>query len=384
MVQDASRTADVLIIGGGLIGCSAAWRLAQAGAKVTVLDRSDPGGEASSAAAGMLAPIGEMLEPGALADLCISSLKLYPDFADELEQASGQQVGYRTGGTLLVALNEEQEQELSAFRARWAPAIEFRCQTAVEVQAIGLSASARGGMFIPSDHWVDNVRLMQALLVACRQAGVQVEPNCPVRRLNLTGTRIESVTAGNQLGFTANQYVLAAGCWSGEVAAQLDMPPLTAPCRGQMLEFECGRPLPFVVRSGIHYLVPRGDRVLLGTTSEYAGYAKAPTAEGMRSILQGVMRLVPFAGELRFVRAWAGLRPDTPDHLPILGYGEIENLVWATGHFRNGILLAPVTAEIIATLVMKGAIAHPIEMYRPARFVQNAARRRGSGEFTSP
>jgi len=128
------------------------------------------------------------------------------------------------------------------------------------------------------------------------------------------------------------------------------------------------------VRAGIHYLVPRPERrLLVGTTAEYTGFEKAITAKGLLSILEGAVRLAPLVSEFRFLRAWAGLRPDTPDHLPILGYGEIENLVFATGHFRNGILLAPVTAEIIADLILKGATSRAIEAYRPTRFT-------GSGE----
>jgi glycine oxidase len=136
-----------------------------------------------------------------------------------------------------------------------------------------------------------------------------------------------------------------------------------------MMEFEATRELPFVVRAGMHYLVPRPERrVLAGTTAEYQGFQKVVTAQGLRSILEGVTRLAPLVGEFRFLRAWAGLRPDTTDHLPILGFGEIENLVFATGHFRNGILLAPVTAEIIADLILKGSTSRPLEPYRPTRF----------------
>jgi glycine oxidase len=136
-----------------------------------------------------------------------------------------------------------------------------------------------------------------------------------------------------------------------------------------MMEFEARRELPCVVRAGIHYLVPRAERrVLVGTTMEYQGFEKALTAEGLLSILQGAVRLAPLVSEFRFQRAWAGLRPDTADHLPILGYGDIENLVFATGHFRNGILLAPVTAEIIADLVLRGSTTRPMEAYRPTRF----------------
>ena len=139
------------------------------------------------------------------------------------------------------------------------------------------------------------------------------------------------------------------------------------------MEFALPQELPLVVRAGIHYLVPRPEgRLLVGTTAEYTGFEKSVTARGLHSILAGAVDLAPIVGEARFLRAWAGLRPDTPDHLPILGYGEIENLVFATGHFRNGILLAPVTAEIVADLILKGATTRPVEAYRPTRFGRQA------------
>jgi glycine/D-amino acid oxidase-like deaminating enzyme len=190
-----------------------------------------------------------------------------------------------------------------------------------------------------------------------------------VHKFHTKGDRIESIAAGNGASLTAKTYVLAAGCWSGEVADGLGIHLPITPCCGQMMEFEAARELPFVVRAGIHYLVPRPQRRLLaGTTAEYAGFEKAVTAKGLLSILEGAVRLAPLVSEFRFLRAWAGLRPDTADHLPILGYGEIENLVFATGHFRNGILLAPVTAEIIADLILKGSTSRPMEAYRPTRF----------------
>jgi glycine/D-amino acid oxidase-like deaminating enzyme len=153
--------------------------------------------------------------------------------------------------------------------------------------------------------------------------------------------------------------------------------PIT-PCCGQMMEFETPRELPIVVRAGIHYLVPRPERrLLIGTTAEYTGFEKAVTAKGLLSLLEGAVRLTPMVSEFRFLRAWAGLRPDTADHLPILGYGEIENLVFAAGHFRNGILLAPVTAEIVADLILKGATSRSLEAYRPTRFSPSGDREIG-------
>ncbi len=365
-----SDTADVLIIGGGIIGCSVAWRLAQAGTKVTVLDRAEAGAEASSAAAGMLAPIGEMVEPPAFSELCVASRNLYPRFAAEVEQCSGQSVGYRSDGSMLVAANDEEEEEIRQVHAAQTGqgfALHRLGPGEARERVPGLSPQIRGGLFIPEDHWVDNERLMRGVVVACQRAGVRLEAGQAVREIRTQGQHIESVTTAAGLRLTAGAYVLAAGCWSGEVAEWLHVP--LVPCLGQMMEFETSHELAYVVRAGIHYLVPRPEkRLLLGTTAEYRGFEKTVTAKGLLSILEGAIRIVPQAGDCRFLRAWAGLRPDTPDHLPIIGYGEIENLVFATGHFRNGILLAPITAEIVADLILKGTTARLIEAYRPTRF----------------
>lgn len=377
MAEDSSRAADVLIIGGGIIGCSIAWRLAQAGMKVTVLDRSDPGAEASSAAAGMLAPASEMLTPRTFSELCVASRNLYPHFAAEIEESSGHHVAYRSDGSLLVALNQELEEELAeVHRAQTAQGFALHRLTAAEVheRAAGLSPQVRSGLFVPGDHWVDNERLMRALLIACQRAGVRIEAGHAVHKLHTQGDHVASVTAGNHAGFMAKTYIVAAGCWSGDVTRELGMHVPIVPCRGQVMEFEAPREIPFILRAGIHYLVPRPERrVLLGTTAEYSGFEKVVTAKGLHSILEGTVRLAPQVSEFRFLRAWAGLRPDTADHLPVLGYGEIANLVFATGHFRNGILLAPVTAEIITDLILKGSTDRSIEAYRPTRF-------KGSGD----
>ena len=384
MAEHTSRTADAVIIGGGIIGCSISWRLAQAGMKVTVLDRSEPGTEASSAAAGMLAPLGEMVTPRTFSDLCVASLGLYPRFAAEIEESSGHSTGYRSDGSLLVALSEELEEELAGVhRTQTAQGFTVHPLTAKEVHGreVGLSPQIRSGLFIPGDHWIDNERLMRALVIACHRARVRFEAGVAVHKFHTEGDNITGVVAENGASFTAKTYVVAAGCWSGEVAAVLGIHVPLIPCCGQMMEFEAPRELPFVVRAGIHYLVPRPERrVLLGTTSEYTGFEKAVTAKGLLSILEGAAQLAPQISEFRFLRAWAGLRPDTADHLPVLGYGQFENLVFATGHFRNGILLAPVTAEIIADLILKGSTSRPIEIYRPTRFTESGDRVIGRAE----
>jgi len=377
--DNSTRKVDVLIVGGGVIGCSLALRLAQAKLQVTVLDRNDMGQEASSAAAGMIGPHAEAVEPADFFDLSVASRNLYPQFAAEIEELSGERVGYRRDGTLLVSLADEDDLDLdNVYRTQknlgFAPA---RLTTSQVLDAVpGLSPQVRGGLLLPGDHWVDNERLMHALLIAGRRLGVNFHTRSAVRKLNARDRRVESleVDSGTSAApsiYTAARYVLAAGSWSGELAATLGLSLPTTPCRGQMLEFESAWELPIIVRHRLHYMVPRaGRRIAMGTTAEYAGFDRVVTGEGLRSILTGVAELTPHLADLHFRRAWAGLRPDTADHLPILGYGDWENLIFATGHFRHGILLAPITAQLLAELILSGQASQPLDLYRPSRFGQ--------------
>jgi glycine/D-amino acid oxidase-like deaminating enzyme len=222
---------------------------------------------------------------------------------------------------------------------------------------------------------VDNERLTRAVIEACRRLGVTFCAGRPATEFQVAAGRVERVVASYgeessaKSAFSASHFVLAAGCWSGRLAETLGMHVPLVPCRGQMMEFEAAEELPLVVRAGHHYLVPRaGRRILAGTTAEYVGFEKAVTGEGLRTILEGVARMAPFVPALKFRRAWSGLRPDTPDHLPLLGRAEISNLLFATGHFRNGILLAPLTAQTVTDLILQRATPFPLEAYRPARF----------------
>ena len=376
---NSTRKVDVLIIGGGVIGCSLALRLAQAKLQVTVLDRNEIGLEASSAAAGMIGPHAEAVEPEDFFDLSVASRNIYPQFADEIEELSGERIGYRRDGTLLISLADQDDLDLdNVYRTQkalgFAPA---RLTSNQVLEAVpGLSSQIRGGLLLPGDHWVDNERLMQALFIAGRKLGVDFRTRSAVRKLNARDRRVESLevdsgTSAEPSLYTASRYVLAAGSWSGELASTLGLTLPVTPCRGQMLEFESAWELPMIVRHQLHYMVPRtGRRIAMGTTAEYAGFDRVVTGEGMRSILAGVAELTPSLADMHFRRAWAGLRPDTADHLPILGYGDWENLIFATGHFRHGILLAPITAQLLAELILTGRASQPLDLYRPTRFGQ--------------
>jgi glycine oxidase len=377
-VSSSSRTADVIVIGGGLIGSSIALRLAQAKLQVLVFDRGEPGAEASSAAAGMIAPQGESAEPDAFFALCAASHALVPDFVAEIEELSGQEVDFRREGSLLVAVQEKQVAELEKLfwtQTRAGLPLERLSPAGLQHRMPGLSSKIRLALGVSEDYWVDNEKLTRAVIEAARRLGVRFCAHCPVEDLSVHENRVEAIRAGSghpggeATLFSAECFVLAAGCWSGGLAAQVGLPLSMQPCRGQMMEFESPREIPYVVRAGIHYLVPRSARrVVVGTTVEYAGFEKTVTAEGLQSILNGAMRFAPFLKDCAFRRAWAGLRPDTADHLPVLGYGKLHNFILATGHFRHGILLAPITAQQISELVLTRSTSRSLEAYRPSRF----------------
>lgn len=383
MGSETIGSADVMVIGGGLIGCAIALRLAQAKLRVAVVDRGEPGCEASSAGAGMIAPQGETTEPDGLYTLCAASRDLYPAFAAEVEELSGESVGFSHEGTLFAALDETQAAELDhVYRAQAAAGLTVERLGPGEARRLcpQLAPETHGALLMTGDHRVDNEALAAALQAACRRAGVAFHLHTAVTRLRARGGRVERAEARNgaqEVSFAADVFVLAAGAWSGEIAASLEISIATRPCRGQLIELEGADGFSLTLRAGHHYLVPRsGGRIVAGSNMEYVGFSKIVTAAGIRSILASAEKIAPCVGQMQFRRAWAGLRPDTADHLPILGRADPANLVLATGHFRNGILLTPVTAKIISELIVNGSSSIPVSAYSPMRF--------GDGKSAAP
>lgn len=373
----STKTSDVVIIGGGIIGCSIAFRLAKAGLKVTVIDRTQPGSEASGAAAGMIAPQGEMLEADPYFELCKASRDLYPEFVAEVEDRSQESVNYRRDGALLVAINAQECEELNhiyATQTRLGLPLERLTGEAIRGRVAGISPEIEFGLLVAGDHWIDNERLVRALVKAGATADVSFHWDCTVTGFEVRDHRVETIRAApsgasSSLDYSAGKFVLAAGSWSGQLAKALGMSLLVKPCGGHLIEFEAPVEVPHVLRAGIHYLVPRTERrIVVGTTAKYVGFEKAMTGEDIQSIIQGVSRIAPLVKNCTFRRVLSGLRPDTEDHRPLLGYGELENLAFATGHFRNGILLAPITAKLISELLLTGASSLPIDPYSPRRF----------------
>jgi glycine oxidase len=360
---------DVIIIGGGVIGCGLAWELGRAKLSVTVIERHRPGEEASGAAAGMLAPTSEAVEAPAMVSLATSSAALYPSWVAQLADQTSIDVGYRREGTLLVATSEA---EAEAWRHL--PG-EFMRGTEVRELEPALSAQIQAAFYLPSDHQVDNRRLMQALLKVVNQSGGEVLSGLPVSQLMTAGGRATGVTLADGTPLAGGAVVNAAGCWAGQLAAVGPRLSPTRPIRGQMVMLKdtaiSGRPLVrHVVRSPRAYIVPRaGGNLLIGSTTEDAGYEKKVTARGIAGLLAGGMEMAPELRRLPFVEAWAGLRPDSPDHLPILGATDLENYFVATGHFRNGILLAPITAKLVAEVILGQSPSLELEPFSPLRFL---------------
>jgi glycine oxidase len=365
------RDFDVVVVGGGVIGLACAWRLAQRGAEVTVLEKSLPGAGASQVAAGMLAPVGELTfgEPELL-ELTLAAARLYPEFVAELEAATEESTGYERLGALHVALDRDEAAQLRRvhdlqhsldLEAEWLSTRQCR-----ELEP-GLAPSFHGGVLSAGEAAIDPRELTRALVAACGEEGVQIRPGCEVVDSIVEGGRIVGVRGkkGPAIGkrhltpmladtdFYGEKVLLAGGAWSGPAPwLPEEARPPVRPVKGEVVELQSrdGEPVAHrILASERVYLVPRSDgRLVVGATVEEKGFDTTVSAGGVHELLREAYRLLPDIAEMEFVGASAGLRPGTPDNLPLVGPGAIDGLVLATGHFRNGILLAPLAAEAVA------------------------------------
>lgn len=363
---------DAIVVGGGVIGCSIALRLAKAGLKVTVLERGRIGREASWAAAGMLAPQSETTGEEAIFDLSVRSRALYRGFVDEVRSISGIDPEYRGEGMLCVALNDE---DASSF-AVW-PSAQRRLGLSAETLSAddtrrlesSVADSSLGGVFLPNDHQLDSRKLMDSLAAAIGKLGVEVVEGNEVSEIVREGNKVTGVSGAGEC-LHAGAVIVATGCWSSRLLSTAELEIDVIPARGQMLAVDGGGlRMERVLHSRRVYVVPRRDgRILIGATLEYEGYSRKVTAGAMNRLLSAAIELAPAIAGCEVVETWCGLRPDTPDHLPVIGPGPLENLFIATGHFRNGILLAPLTAEVITGMIVKGAIPDEIRPFGWERF----------------
>ncbi|MGA9284059.1 MAG: FAD-dependent oxidoreductase [Solirubrobacteraceae bacterium] len=385
MAENGGSTVDLAVLGGGIVGLSVAWRARAQGMSVAVFERGSFGEGATHVAAGMLAPVAEVefgQDGRRLLDMGMRSAEMWPDFAAELEDASGVEVGLRRCGTLVVARDEDEARELErqlAFREGLGlGAVRMRASEARALEP-ALAPTVRLALHAPEDHSVDPRLVVAALRVACERAGVRLCERTPVRGLELNEgkTRVLGVKLGKEdeawsasavvggdvdvgdLGgrgsyesVYAGDVVVAMGAWSGLLEGLPEGNGADVrPVKGQIMRL-CDPAGPGLLESVVRfqggYLVPRGDgRYVLGATVEERGFEPGATAGGIYELLRDAHDLVPGVSELRIEEIGVGYRPGTPNNLPLVGAGALDGLTWATGHYRNGILLAPFTAELV-------------------------------------
>jgi glycine oxidase len=360
---------DVAVVGGGPIGLASAWRAAQRGLRVCVLDAGEPG--AWHVAAGMLAPVAEaQFGEDALLDVSLRAAAGFPDFCAALAEASGSDPGLRPSGTLVVARDRDEAEALDrllAFRRRLGLRVERLLPTAARRAEPALAPTVRLALDIAGDHSVDPRRLVATLREALRRAGGFVRARARVTGLTVQGDRVTGVRLADGGSLEAGAVLVAAGAHAGGFGS---IP--VRPVKGQVLRLRDPRGQGLVertIRTHDAYLVPRADgRYVLGATMEERGFDTAPTAGGVFELLRDVSEVVPGVLELEVEELLAGLRPATPDNLPAIGRGEPDGLFWATGHYRNGILLSGLTGDLAAAALCGEAPPDWATPLDPARF----------------
>jgi glycine oxidase len=365
---------DVIVVGGGVIGCSIAYYLAGEGVRVTVLERGEIGGEASCAAAGMLAPLAETSEGGAFRDLGVASLRMFDELAPQLREESGVDIEYLKSGILRVPLHEQEAERLRSLRRSRPPlGLELHWLERDELRTLepAVSAAALGALYSPEEHQVNADRLVRAFSRAAEKRGAILRRDARVIALQANRRRITGVrTAMGTLG--TGHVVLAAGAWSGRLAATLDISLPVFPVRGQMMALPASRStLKHVLWGEDGYLVPKANGlVFAGATVERVGFRKNTTVSGLRGLKRISASLAPCLCEIQPADAWAGLRPGSADGLPVLGpVPRWEGLTIAAGHFRNGVLLSPITGRLIARSVLDGSSNEALAPFSPSRFL---------------
>lgn len=370
-----AEPADVVVVGGGVIGLSVARALAHKGVgKIVIIERGQLGKEASFAAAGMLAPQAEANEADDFFKLCCRSRDLYPTFASELFAETGIDIELDQTGTLYCAFSEHDQREIER-RYDWQQQAglfveQLTSQAALELEP-NIAANLRAALKFPADIQVENRELLLALIAANQKLGVKYYTETTVDSLEVQRGRIAGVNTSR--GFlSARKVVIASGAWTSFIKIENATPQISIePVRGQMV---CYETKPAIARHVIYsprgYVVPRRDgRLLAGSTTEEVGFSKAVTEAGLQLIRANACEIAPALSKLAPVDSWAGLRPRAVDELPVLGKAsETEGLFFATGHYRNGILLAPLTGELIAGLIADNVVTQELQTFTPDRF----------------
>lgn len=367
----------VLIVGGGIIGLSLAYELAARGKTVTIVEQGDWGGQASSAAAGMLAPLKEFQSVGPLLDLGMESLQSYPRWVEELQAIAGGDVQLSLEGLLTVALDEEEEeafykkylwQKARGYEVQW-----LRGKELQDVEPL-LTDQAVAAIYSPGEGHINNRFLLRALVTACRKLGVDMRSGCVVSKLLHRAGCVEGVETSSGRIY-ADHTIICSGAWAGIMMQMLDVSIPVRPVRGQIAAVSSiGIPLRTVIFGSSGYLTPKKDgRIVIGATEDESGFQREVTLSGLAHVLQGALPYVPALHAAAFLEAWGGLRPATADGKPILGeIPGISGISLAGGHFRNGILLSVVTAKRMADWLETGN-QEQLEPFSPGRFVTETA-----------
>lgn len=369
----------ILIIGGGVIGLSIARELSKRGAKeITILERGLVGSEASWAAAGMLAPNIETDTDERFHRLGLDSLELYPDFAETLRAETGVDIELDRTGTLFLAFDEAEETQIDeTLRRQLSRGVRVERLSSDEIRSLepSISRAARAGLFYPNDWQVDNRKLVVALRSYAERNGIRIVENVNATSLLVSNRTVTGAdtTAGE---FRSGTTIVATGAWTSLIKiGDRKMPIDVIPIRGQMISYDTmGGTLRHVTYSANGYLVPRADgRLLVGATVEDVGFEKAVTEDGVESLVRAAVEIIPSLSPRPVASEWSGLRPFASDGLPVLGrIPEFDNAFVATAHYRNGILLAPKTAELMADAILDDAVSESLEIFGVGRFAAAA------------
>jgi len=376
------RSYDAIIAGGGLIGSAIALELARNDLRVALFDSHEPGQEASWASAGILSPAPE--NPGMISMVPIgqASLAIYRDYIATVEELSGIATGYRARGTIEALFSQHAREELNTIvalhRGLGLRAEAISAREAREMEP-ALSEEVEAAVLRPEEASVDNRLLAKALLEALKRSGVEIHAGAGVQSIWREGSRCVGASVQSEK-ISAKFTIIAAGSFSSQIAGVEEYAPVI-PAKGQMLSLRCdAAKIDRVLWSERIYIVPRNDgRILCGATVEHVGFDKAVTASGIHSNLNGAIEMAPSLAQARLEETWAGLRPDTPDHLPILGPTDLEGLFIATGHFRSGVLLTPITAKLIGEFVAGKTPSVDCSRFNPTRFRAAKESARASG-----
>jgi len=365
------KSFDVAIAGGGLIGGAVALELAQAGLSVALFEKGQPGREASWASAGILSPAPETPGMIPMVPLGQASMALYPGFAANVEEISGQSVGLRSFGTLDALFSRDATRDLSTLIALHhglgLKAEPLRPEEARELEP-ALSPDVEAAALRPDEASIDNRALTKAVLRAAEESGAQIFPDHEVAAVWREGGRCAGLKLRNQ-NVPAKWTIIAAGCFSANIDGVAAYAPVR-PAKGQMVSLRADElKIERVLWSEKVYVVPRNDgRILAGATVEYVGFDRHVTAGAVQKVLSAAIELAPGLANARIEETWAGLRPDSPDHLPILGPTDLDGVLIATGHFRSGVLLTPITARLLREWITEQRVSVDWDRLNPMRF----------------